>query len=107
MMYQIVKLRGDSSAVQPFAGRASRWFAMIPGRECERSIESALRLADLPDLVDQLAERLVLVADHVGVGFELALGVHQGGQLGGGVDRALDGSPHTIRTVSAVFAFRA
>src|SRR6476619_6763769 len=41
-------------------------------------------LPDLADLVDQLAQGLVLVADHVGVGFELALRVHQGGQLGRG-----------------------
>ena len=44
------------------------------------------RLPDLADFVDQLRQRLVLVADHVGVGFKLALRVHQCGQLGGGVD---------------------
>src|SRR5690242_18583942 len=42
----------------------------------------------LPDLphVHELLQGLVLVADHVGVGFELALGFHELGEFGGGFD---------------------
>src|SRR4051795_11127215 len=42
-------------------------------------------LPDLPHL-DELLEGLVLVADHVGVGLELALGFHELGELGDGID---------------------
>src|SRR2546423_4191118 len=41
-------------------------------------------LSDLGDVVHESIEHLVLVADHVGIGFKLALGIHESGQLRGG-----------------------
>src|SRR5882672_3192168 len=42
----------------------------------EFSAVMAMVLSDLGDVVHEAIEHLVLVADHVGIGFELALGIH-------------------------------
>src|SRR5687768_1402018 len=58
-------------------GRLGRAHAAIAASARARRPSHVKRSPDLPDLVDQLAHRLVLVADHVRVRFELPLRVHE------------------------------
>src|SRR5688500_16918370 len=70
-------------------------------RSCGYSALSTQHLSspDLPNFIDQLPQRLILIPDHVRVGLELALRVHELGELERRVDvGALDETVAQPRT---------